>query len=121
MLNILERSINLGLGLFSYSREKIEEIVDELVEKGDVSKKDAQSLVSSLVKRGKEQREEFKKIIKEELIDPLDLKSLAKKEDLIGKAEIRSIIREEIINMLNEMEAAKKTDTNSLGKNLSSK
>lgn len=120
MLNILERSINLGLGMFSYSKEKIEELVDELVEKGDVSKKDAKSLVNDLVKRGKEQREEFKMIIKEEFINPLDLKSLARKEDLIEKEEMRSIIREEIINVLNELEVAKKMDINSLREGLPS-
>ena len=42
MPNILEKSLSLGFGLFAYSREKIEKIVDELVNKGEVTKKDAQ-------------------------------------------------------------------------------
>ena len=41
MAGLIEKSINVGLGVFSYSREKIEEIVDELVNKGEVARKDA--------------------------------------------------------------------------------
>jgi polyhydroxyalkanoate synthesis regulator phasin len=41
MVNLFEKSINLGLGLFSLSREKIEKTVEELVNKGEVARKDA--------------------------------------------------------------------------------
>jgi len=111
---MFEKSINLSLGVISYSREKIEEIVDELVKKGEVANKDAEGLVNDLVKRGKEQRGEFKKMIKEEIMDPLDLKSIARKEDLVKREEIRSIIRQEIIDVLNETGMIKKEDINSL-------
>lgn len=51
MPGILEKSINIGLGLFLYSREKIEAVVDELVNKGEVARKDAKDLVNDLVKK----------------------------------------------------------------------
>ena len=41
VLKAFEKSINLGLGLLLYSREKVEEFVEELVSKGEVSKNDA--------------------------------------------------------------------------------
>ncbi|WP_051534234.1 phasin family protein [Desulfitibacter alkalitolerans] len=69
MSNLLEKSFNMGLGLFAYSREKIENMVDELVNKGEVARKDAQGFVSDLVKKGEEQREELKKIIRDEIKD----------------------------------------------------
>lgn len=34
MTNLLEKSIYLGLGMFMHSREKVEELVEELVNKG---------------------------------------------------------------------------------------
>lgn len=36
MANIIEDSINFGMGLFAYSREKIEDLVEKMVAKGEV-------------------------------------------------------------------------------------
>jgi polyhydroxyalkanoate synthesis regulator phasin len=47
MSNFLEKSFNFGLGLFLYSREKVEELVEELVSKGDIAKKTHDSLQAS--------------------------------------------------------------------------
>jgi polyhydroxyalkanoate synthesis regulator phasin len=96
MLSLLEKSLYLGFGIFSYSREKIEKIVEELVEKGDVKKQDAQKMVSDLVKKGREQREELEKMVREEIIKSIDYMNIARKQDLITKEEIRDIIREEL-------------------------
>ena len=60
MKSVLEKSLDLGFGLFAYSKEKIENIVDELVNKGEVTKKDAEGFVRDLAKKGEEQREEIK-------------------------------------------------------------
>ena len=39
MSNAFEKTINLGLGFLLYSREKVEEVVEELVGRGEVAKK----------------------------------------------------------------------------------
>jgi len=108
MSNLLERSMNLGLGIFAYSREKIEAVVDELVNKGEVSRKDAQKLVSDLVKKGEEQREELKKLIKDEIKESLDSVNVARKEDLLTKDDIKNIIREQLIQVLEQNANCKK-------------
>ena len=100
MSGLIEKSVNLGLGLFSYSREKIEEVVDELVNKGEVTRKDAKDLVNDLVKKGEEQREDFKKMVKDEVLEALDAKGIARKEDLMEKEDFRKIIKEELIDIL---------------------
>jgi len=110
MLDIFERSINMGIGLFSYSKEKIEEIVDELVQKGDISQYDAKAIVSDLIKRGENQREQMRNIIRDEVIKALDTVNIARKEDLISKNELRSIVREEIVNVLKDVKSDKKVD-----------
>ena len=102
MLDIFEKSINMGIGLFSYSKEKIEEFVDELVKKGDISQYDAKDIVNDLVKRGENQRQEMGNMIKDEIIKALDFMNIARKEDLIAEEELRSIIREEIANAMNK-------------------
>ena len=100
MLNAFEKSINLGLGLLLYSREKVEEFVEELVSKGEVSKKDARQFAGELVRRGEEQRDELKKLIQSEVTEALKLTNLAQREDIVSKDELRNIVREEIHSAL---------------------
>lgn len=90
MSNIFEDTVNFGFGVFAYSREKIEELVDKMVEKGEVAKKDASSFVSELVQKGDLERKELKRIIGEEM------KNAAEFLKPITRDEIRQIIREEI-------------------------
>lgn len=111
MTNLFEKSINLGLGLFVYSREKVEEMVEELVNKGEIAKKDSRQFAGELVKKGEEQREELKKLIKDEVAETLNLLNVAKKEDLITKDEISQILREQIIQVINEQVIAKNVNT----------
>ena len=102
MLESFEKSANLGLGLLVYSREKIEELVEELVGKGEVAKKDARQFAVELVRRGEEQREELKKLIRSELTKALENVDVAQKDDVVTKDEIREIIREELLRALGE-------------------
>ncbi|HHV73434.1 MAG TPA: hypothetical protein GXX41_02050 [Thermoanaerobacterium sp.] len=112
MVNLLEKSINFSLGLFSLSREKIEKTVEELVNKGEVAREDAQGLVKDLVKKGEEQKEELKGIFKDIIAETFDYMNIAKKEDLISKEDIRAIVNEEIKKVLDELQNTKIADKN---------
>ena len=95
MSNIIEDGINFGMGLFAYSREKIEEIVEKMVEKGEVQRKDAQSFASDLIKKGEVQKKELKQMITSEVHDTLQDIGLTA-DQRITKDDLRAIIREEI-------------------------
>ena len=90
MANLLEDTINFGFGVFSYSRDKLEKIVEKLVDIGRVEKKDAHEFMQNLINKGEEQRKEIKKYIKEEVTDALSAAGRITKDD------IREIIREEL-------------------------
>jgi len=107
MTNFLEKSFNLGLGLFLYSREKVEELVEDLVSKGEIAKKDARQFAGELVRRGNEQKDELKKIIKDEVAEALNYVNVAKKEDIVTKEEISQIVREQVLQVLREQGIAK--------------
>ena len=107
MSNSFEKSVNLGLGLLLYSREKVEEFVEELVGKGEVAKKDARQFAAELTQRGEEQREQLKKLISEEVTNALGHVNVAKKEDLVTKEEITEIVREQVRQALRENEDTK--------------
>lgn len=107
MSNSFEKSVNLGLGLLLYSREKVEEFVEELVGKGEVAKKDARQFAAELTQKGEEQREQLKKLISVEVTKALGHVNVAKKEDLVTKEEITEIVREQVRQALRESEDAK--------------
>lgn len=105
MLNSIEKSINLGLGLLVYSREKIEEMVEELVSKGEVAKTDARQFAGELVQKGEEQREELTRLIQSEVTKSLENANVAKKEDILTKDEIGQIVKEQVRQALREQES----------------
>lgn len=111
MTDLFEKSMNLGLGLFLYSRDRVEEIMEGLVSKGEVSQKDARQVAAELIQRGREQREELEKLVREEIAKGLDHANLARKADLVTKDEIREIVREEIRQALRERDGSKPEET----------
>ncbi|MEI6100738.1 MAG: hypothetical protein WCP73_02765 [Eubacteriales bacterium] len=91
--NIFEDTINFGFGVFAYSREKIEELVETMVQKGEVAKKDASSFVSELVQKGEAERKELHKIIGDEVKKAMDTVDGLRP---VTKEDVRQIIREEM-------------------------
>lgn len=100
MANFIEDTMNFGFGLFAYSREKVEQFVEKLVDAGKVEKKDAQGFMHDLMERGDEQRKEIKRMIKEEVSSAAS--DLGISGSGISKDELRAIIREEIAAAKNE-------------------
>ena len=95
MANIIEDSINFGMGLFAYSREKIEELVEKMVAKGEVQRKDAESFAADLIKKGEMQREELSRMVKDEVRRTLQDIGLTQ-DARLTKDDIRAVIREEL-------------------------
>jgi polyhydroxyalkanoate synthesis regulator phasin len=79
---LVEKTLNFGLGLAAYSREKIEELVEEMVRKGDVAQKDARQLAADLVRKGEEQKVELQKLVHDEVTRILDKMDLVRKSDI---------------------------------------
>lgn len=96
MANIIEDTINFGFGLFAYSREKIEEMVEKLVDKGEVARQDARGLAKELTEKGDEQRKELKKMIQGEMRETLKEVGITEQSQPLTKDDIRAIIREEL-------------------------
>ena len=67
MTGLIEKSMLLGLGVLTLTRDKVDQFVDKLVEEGEVKPEEAPSIVDRLVTRGKEEREEMRRLVREEL------------------------------------------------------
>ena len=92
MQDFLRKVFNLGLGIFSVTKEKIEEIVKELVRKGEVSQEEGKKLVDELLEKGEKTKKELEaqieKIVKG-IIERLDLATRKELNEL--KSEIEQL------------------------------
>jgi len=95
MLKYLEKTLYFGLGLISYSAEKVEGFVNELVKKGEVASEDAKNLINDLIEKGENQKEAIRKFVEEE-VNKIQSNINAKKPDFVSRDELREIIREEL-------------------------
>ena len=67
MAGLVEKSLLLGLGVLTLTRDKVVQFVDRLIEEGEVKPEEAPGIVDRLVARGKEEREELRRVVKQEL------------------------------------------------------
>ena len=67
MVNLIERGLLLGLGALTLTREKVTRFVDKLIEEGEVRPEEAPGVISQLVARGEEEREELRQLVRREL------------------------------------------------------
>jgi len=92
MAGLIEKSMLVGLGLLTLTRDKAMQCVDKLVEEGEVKPEEAPGVVDKLVARGKEEREELRKLVRQELdkarasvpvISRKDIEELSQKIDAL--------------------------------------
>jgi len=90
----IEKMLLAGLGAFTLTKEKAEDIVKELVKRGEVAKKDRAEFVEKLLERSKDTRIEIEKIVEKSVMNVLkklniptrsDLNALMKKIDELAK------------------------------------
>lgn len=61
MLDILKKSIYLGLGIATVTKEKVESLVDDLIEKGQLSTDDKSKAVQEILDNLDNSETDFKK------------------------------------------------------------
>ena len=95
MKDLFEKSLHFGLGVYGYSRDKVEELVDDMVKRGKIEEDKAKDLVDELVK--KEERADMEDLIRDQVKDIIS-------SDYASKDDIRRIIREELEKVKEENE-----------------
>ena len=67
MFDFLERGFLATVGVLSVSREKVQEIVDQMVARGELNRDEGKQLVDKMVKRGQEERETMRGLVRQEV------------------------------------------------------
>lgn len=79
---MIKEILYTGLGGALLLKERVEEEVEKLQEKGKLSKEDADTFIEKLKTRGEEEEEKLKAHIKEALKEVIDEMGLATKSDI---------------------------------------
>jgi len=82
MTSLFEKGLLVGIGLLSMTREKAQEVIDELSNEGNLQKNEIKEWVDELSDRGEEERQALRKLIREEMKKVLDEMGLVTKEDI---------------------------------------
>ncbi|MCB2214650.1 phasin family protein [Desulfofustis glycolicus] len=91
MFDFVKKAMFTGIGVLSLSKEKIEEVARDLIDKGKLSEQEGEKLVAELLKKSEESRAELKKQIEEQVQAVLQKMDCASKSDL---AELRTELLE---------------------------
>ena len=82
MEELIERILLAGAGAFTLTKEKAEKIVDDLIKRGEVAKKDQAKFLKELLKRGKNTRVEIEKIVEKTMTNVLNKLNIPTKSDI---------------------------------------
>ncbi len=95
----LERSVLLGIGLLSITREKAQSFTEEMVKQGQVARNEMKSFTDQLVERGKEERQALRKMVQEEVDVSLQDMRLATQSDVEALRERVEKLEVELASM----------------------
>jgi len=82
MIDLIKKTFYTGLGAVALTKEKIEELADELVEKGKLSESEVKKFVDDLFEKSESAKEQVKKHVEQITEDTLKKMKLATRDDL---------------------------------------
>jgi polyhydroxyalkanoate synthesis regulator phasin len=85
MLEVIKKSVLASIGMLALTEEKIQELTDELIQKGKLSQKEGESLVNEFQKALDENKTKLAAMIHEQV------KSLLKELNLVTKDNLKEL------------------------------
>ena len=82
MIDLVKKTLLTGVGVAALTKEKLEEIAKDFVEKGKMTEQEGRDLVDDLVTRSEESRAELMKQIEGKVKCILEKMDLAKKSEV---------------------------------------
>lgn len=92
MIELVKKALLTGVGVAALSKEKIEDLAKDFVEKGKLTEQEGKKLVDQLLSSSEEARQDLQKQIEGKVQAVLEKMDLAKKSDLEAlKLEIEEL------------------------------
>ena len=82
MLDAIHKMFLAGVGLAAMTKDKIDEHVKELVEKGKLSEKEGREIAEEMLKKSKQAKDDLEKQVEKQVQQTLQALQIASKEDV---------------------------------------
>ena len=82
MLDIIKKSIEVGMGALHGTKEKVEKFIDELVEKGEIPLEEKSAAVKEIMKKIQQEEKEVYVKLRDEIKQAIQEIGIATKEDM---------------------------------------
>lgn len=82
MDDFLKKTMHFGLGLFDYTKEKVESLVEEMVKRGELSRQESSQAVEELWDRAKKEQSAFWERVKAYVGTIIDDMALVRRSEL---------------------------------------
>lgn len=82
MIDLLKKTLLTGVGVAALTKEKIEELAKDFVEKGKISEQEGKIFVDDLIARSEESRDAFQKQVEEKVQSVLSKMNLARQSEV---------------------------------------
>lgn len=92
MIDLVKKTLLTTVGVAALTKEKIEEVAKDFVEKGKMTEKEGKALVDDLLARSEESRAEFQEQVENKVEAILDKMDLVRKSELDAlKSEVEEL------------------------------
>ena len=82
MFDIFKKGVLMGLGAITITKEKVEEVVDELIKKGELAKDERSNAIQDLLKKAEEQEKVLIDKVSAEVNKAIEKLGVPTKQDL---------------------------------------
>ncbi len=82
MFDLFKKGVLLGLGALTMTKEKIEQVVDELIKKGELSQDERAKAIKDLLKKAEEQEKALADKVSAEVNEAIKKLGVPTKKDL---------------------------------------
>jgi len=96
MKDIIEKSVNLGLGIAATTKEKVENLVDELIAKGQLEKQEKAAAVKEILNKVEKSETEFKEKTRAVINETVNNFGFATKKEMNNLKETISDLQKKI-------------------------
>ena len=103
MIDLIKKAMLTGIGVASLTKEKIEEVANEFVEKGKLPEQEGKKFVQEMLQKSDESKEDLKK-----QFDQM-LESALGKMQLVRAADLEEL-KKEIVTLQKEVKELQKTE-----------
>ncbi len=82
MIELIKKAMFTGIGFAALTKDKVEEIAQDFIEQGKLSKKEGEKFVEDIMNRSKESQEELTKQVEAMVQQGLEKINVAKMSDI---------------------------------------